>query len=281
MLRIGTCSWKYESWKDLVYSPDCSNYLAEYSRQFNTVEIDQWFWSLSGSTKPAMPQRAVVEEYVHSVPDDFRFTIKIPNSITLTHFYQKDKSGSLVANPYFLDPELFSQFLDTLKPMKDKLGPLMFQFEYLNKQKMSGLPEFIKKFETFIKSIDRNFEYGIELRNPYYLKKEYFEFLRRNNVCMVFLQGYFMNPVWEVFETAKPFLENTIIIRLHGEDRKGIEERSGGIWDQILMHRDAELVKLKEMLAYLQSKEVDIYLNVNNHYEGSAPRTIQKILSML
>ncbi len=278
MLRIGTCSWKYESWRDLVYSPDCSNYLAEYSQRFNTVEVDQWFWSLSGATKPAMPQRAVVEEYADSVPDDFRFTVKIPNSITLTHYYQKNKAGALSVNPYFLNPDLFSQFLDTLAPMKDKLGPLMFQFEYLNKQKMSGLPEFIKRFEAFIQNVDRNFEYGIELRNPYFLKREYFEFLKRNNLRVVFLQGYFMSPVWEVFEIAKPFLENTVIIRLHGEDRKGIEEQSGGVWNRILTPRDEELVKIKEMIAYLQSKEVDIYLNVNNHYEGSAPKTVQKLI---
>lgn len=40
-MRIGTCSWKYDSWKGLVY-PDFGefNYLEEYSRHYNTVEID-------------------------------------------------------------------------------------------------------------------------------------------------------------------------------------------------------------------------------------------------
>ncbi|MBC8235230.1 DUF72 domain-containing protein [bacterium] len=46
-LRIGTCSWKFPSWHKLVYSePKGINYLEEYSRHYNTVEIDQWFWSL-------------------------------------------------------------------------------------------------------------------------------------------------------------------------------------------------------------------------------------------
>ena len=47
MLRIGTCSWKYDSWKGIVY-PDKEeiNFLEEYSKHFNTVEVDQWFWSL-------------------------------------------------------------------------------------------------------------------------------------------------------------------------------------------------------------------------------------------
>ncbi len=43
-LRIGTCSWKYDSWRGLVYSNEPKiNYLKEYSKHFNTVEIDQWF----------------------------------------------------------------------------------------------------------------------------------------------------------------------------------------------------------------------------------------------
>lgn len=46
-LNIGTCSWKYESWQGLMYDPDKryrpDDYLPDYARYFNTVEIDQWF----------------------------------------------------------------------------------------------------------------------------------------------------------------------------------------------------------------------------------------------
>ena len=92
MLRIGTCSWKYESWEGIVYSNKNSrNYLKEYSQKFNTVEIDQWFWSLFPPAKVVLPQKNVVEDYKKFVPDDFLFTIKVPNSITLTHFYKDIK----------------------------------------------------------------------------------------------------------------------------------------------------------------------------------------------
>jgi uncharacterized protein YecE (DUF72 family) len=48
-LRTGTCSWKFPSWHGLVYSaPKGIDYLAEYAHHYNTVEIDQWFWSLFG-----------------------------------------------------------------------------------------------------------------------------------------------------------------------------------------------------------------------------------------
>ena len=46
-LHIGTCSWKYPSWRGLVYS-DVPHpaHLAEYAQHYDIVEVDQWFWSL-------------------------------------------------------------------------------------------------------------------------------------------------------------------------------------------------------------------------------------------
>ena len=41
--------------------------------------------------KLVMPKPGVVAEYVASVPKDFKFSIKVPNSITLTHQYQNGK----------------------------------------------------------------------------------------------------------------------------------------------------------------------------------------------
>lgn len=60
-LHIGTCSWKYESWKGLVYSkarPE--NFLKEYSAVYSTVEVDRWFWSLFGESV-VLPKANVVK----------------------------------------------------------------------------------------------------------------------------------------------------------------------------------------------------------------------------
>ena len=161
-IRFGTCSWKYDSWQGIVYSPAAKkNYLLEYSQKYNTVEIDQWFWSLFGMDKVALPQPNVVKEYTNSVPEDFKFTIKIPNSVTLTHFYRKQKTDPLTPNPFFLSNDLIARFLHSLEPMRSKIGILMFQFEYLNKQKMSSMMAFIDKLITFFKNCDSDLTYGI------------------------------------------------------------------------------------------------------------------------
>ena len=99
-LRIGTCSWKYDSWQGLVYSDAPKiNYLKEYSEHYKSVEIDQWFWSLHGEKKVSLPNPKIIEAYKMSVPDDFKFSVKLPNSISLTHFYNKSKTEPLKANP--------------------------------------------------------------------------------------------------------------------------------------------------------------------------------------
>lgn len=278
MIRIGTCSWKYDSWKGLVY-PDKAklNYLSEYSKHYNTVEIDQWFWSLHLGGKVTLPLEKVVREYNSSVGKDFRFTIKVPNSITLTHFYKKKKSDPLIQNQYFLDQDIFRKFTDTLSPMGEKIGVLMFQFEYLNKEKMNSQMQFIEMFESFLDRSQTEYKIGIEIRNPNYLNENYFSFLQRNKIKMVFLQGYYMPPVWEIFNKFKKYLENTVIIRLHGPDRKAIEEKTGNVWDTIVEPKNEEIFKISEMINYLDSQKVDTYVNVNNHFEGSAPLTIEKL----
>ena len=55
-LRIGTCSWKFPSWHGLVYSqPKNADYLGEYAERYDTVEIDQWFWSRFGVGEVSLP----------------------------------------------------------------------------------------------------------------------------------------------------------------------------------------------------------------------------------
>lgn len=283
MIRIGTCSWKYDSWRGIVYSDnDKINYLEEYSKYYSTVEIDQWFWSLFPPNKVVLPQKAVVNEYKKSVPKDFKFTIKVPNSITLTHFYSRNKNGELKTNPYFLSNDLFIEFLNSIELIKPQVGCLMFQFEYLNKQKMVSLNNFVNAFRTFHSNLPKSIpDLAIEIRNPNYLNQNYFEFLNSLNIYHVFLQGYYMPSIFEVYEKYKSFIKDLTIIRLHGEDRRGIEKISEGNWNKIYLAHDGELKKVAALLKELNSKKIDVYLNINNHYEGSAPLTIQRIKDLL
>jgi uncharacterized protein YecE (DUF72 family) len=275
-IRYGTCSWKYDSWKGIIYPEiDKFNYLQEYAKHYNTVEIDQWFWSLFD--KVVLPQRETAENYCASVPEDFLFTIKVPNSLTLTHYYKKDQK-----NPYFLSNDLFDQFLSSIEPLLNKTGSLIFQFEYLNKQKMPSVSLLMESFRNFIDNIPpESPPISVELRNPNFLTENWFRFLSEMNISHVFLEGYYMNPITGVYSKYKDLIKGNLVIRLHGPDRSGIEELSQSDWCRIYINRDEQLNPIAELITDLQTRSNLVFVNVNNHYEGCAPITINRIKQKL
>lgn len=283
-IKYGTCSWKYKDWEGIIY-PEEEKYefLPAYAQQFDSVEIDQWFWSLFGVDKIKLPEPETVEEYVNAVPEGFRFTVKVPNSVTLSHFYThgRGKGAPMEPNPHFFSVELFDKFLERLEPMKKNIGVLMFQFEYLNRQKMPSQGEFLKRFGEFVRALPRDYAYAVETRNPNYLNDHYFRFLNEHDMYHVFVQGYYMPPVVDVYQKHGDFIRDLSVIRLMGSDRKGIEQRAGNKWDKIVDNRDGELPDIVAMIRELERRGINVFVNVNNHYEGSAPLTIRKIKEII
>lgn len=283
-LRIGTCSWKYPSWQGLVYSkPKGINYLQEYAEQYDTVEIDRWFWSLFSEDSIGLPDTVDVEDYRRSVPDDFVFTVKAPNSITLTHLYKKRKTDPMRENPYFLSLSLFGTFLSLLDPLGSTLGPVLFQFGYLNKKMIDSQGAFQEQLQAFIQAAPEGYEYGVEVRNAQYVNRSYFQFLIGNRLIPVLLQGYWMPSITDIYRDWRDILtrHETVVIRLLGPDRKGIEKLTNKRWNRVVAPRDEELAAIVDMVEDLLAHGLNVYLNVNNHYEGSAPLTIERIQSLL
>jgi len=270
MLRIGTCSWKYPSWKGLVYSRATGiDYLAEYATRYNTVEIDQWFW--------ALPEPATAAQYASVTPADFRFTVKLPNSLTLTHVYPTKTEPVRRPNREFLSVPLFQDVLARLEPLHQRIGMLMLQFGYLNKEKMSSREAFLEQLGAFVSAVPRTLPLAIELRNAHWINQRYFEFLAEYGLAHVFLQGYFMPPIFETWNKYGGLVRDSVVVRLHGPDREGIERETGEQWNQIIAPKDEDLDRLVEMMQDMRDRSLTVYLNINNHYEGSAPRTILRL----
>jgi uncharacterized protein YecE (DUF72 family) len=287
-LRIGTCSWKYDSWKGLYYDAAkkyrADDYLADYAQHLNSVEVDQWFWSLfPGGNR--LPETRTVETYAASVPDDFLFTVKAPNSITLTHYYSKQprRHAEFAGQPNtgFLSVELLEQFLERLSPLGKKLGPIMFQFEYLNKKKMASKEVFFDRIAEFIAAAPKGFEYAIESRNPNYYSPAFFDFLKSHRIGFVYIEGYYMPPIQEVFDKYQPSTADHCVVRLHGGDRKEIEKVTGEVWNGIVAPKPDGIAAAARIVRANGDRGIHTFVNVNNHYEGSAPLTIQRFLDVL
>jgi uncharacterized protein YecE (DUF72 family) len=263
-----------------VYSSrEPSNYLEEYARKYNTVEVDQWFWSL-GKSGAALPRREAVAEYDAATPADFLFTVKCPNTITLTHQYAR-KGEPLVENTRFLDVEFFLRFIESLAPLIPKVGLFIFQFEYLNKDKMESKAKFFEGLASFMDRLPADFPYAFEIRNPRWMDADWFTLLKEKKVAPVLLQGYWMDDVAKMLDTYGNLIDDTFCVRLHGEDREGMEEKTGEDWSKIVRPKDEELARISYSIKKTFGHGKTVYININNHYEGSAPRTIEKFKKLI
>jgi uncharacterized protein YecE (DUF72 family) len=270
MLRVGTCSWKYPSWKGLVYSKAAGiDYLSEYAHRYDTVEVDQWFW--------ALPEPATAAQYSSVTPDGFRFTVKPPNMLSLTHFYLKKGEQALRPNPDFLSVPLFQDVLARLEPLAPKIGMLMLQFEYMNQQKMASQQGFLRRLGLFFDAVPRSLPIAVEPRNPRWVDQRYFEFLQQRGLSHVFLQGYYMPSIFETWRRFGSLIHGSVVVRLHGPDRGGMEKQTAEIWDRIVAPKDEDLARLVDMMKDMRDRSLTVYLNINNHFEGSAPLTIERL----
>lgn len=269
-LYIGTCSWKYPSWEGLLYETGSGqSYLAQYAKLLNTVEVDQWFWSL-GRNSYALPESAVVNEYNRDTPPDFRFTIKAPNTLTVG-----------LNNPWFLDVNVLYQFVERIASLESKIGLIIFQFGYLNKEIFANQNEFYDALGTFFALLPDSFPFGIEIRNPSFITEQYFSLLHQNSITPVLASGYWNDSLSATLSHYHSFLGNRLGVRLLGEDRKRIEAKANEAWNALYEPKDEELKTLTGFLKQFLDEGKEIFVNVNNHYEGSAPLTITRLQSLL
>jgi uncharacterized protein YecE (DUF72 family) len=103
--RIGTAGWSVPSqYRDRV--PAGGSHLERYARRLNAVEINSSFH------RPH--RRATYQRWTQSVPDDFRFSVKLPKAIT--HQARLADCGALL-----------DRFVDEVEGLGDKLAVLLVQ----------------------------------------------------------------------------------------------------------------------------------------------------------
>lgn len=270
-LLLGTCSWNYPSWKGLVYTrtqKTAADYLGEYARHFDTAEIDSWFYKIPS------PQEAA--QYDQNTPDHFVFTTKVWQNLSLTHRRSAPGGPPGAENPEFLSVDGFKRFHEATLPLADKIAVYMFEFEYLNKAKMESVDRFIDRFGEFKVKIDPAIPLGIEIRNKNYLTPRYFRFLQEAGIIHVFSQKQYMPHFYTIFQTYRQYLGPTTVLRLLGGDRKAIEQQTGNTWNQIVDEKPdtRDIINFSVNTTFAPGR---VIVNVNNHYEGSAPLTIQRI----
>jgi uncharacterized protein YecE (DUF72 family) len=171
-LHFGTSSWSFPGWRGLVYAGKHSaaalsrHGLAAYALipMLRSVGIDRTFY--------APIETAMYAGYASQVPDDFRFLVKAPGSVTDAVRRNADGRGQ-ERNPRFLDPGVACETFvgPCLDGLGEKAGPLLFQLPPITRDLYGSPSLFAERIAGFFSALPRQVMgiaplYALELRNP-------------------------------------------------------------------------------------------------------------------
>jgi uncharacterized protein YecE (DUF72 family) len=244
-LYLGTQGWSYKSWVGNLYpagtTPD--KYLIEYVKHFGAIEVD--------STYYAIPRPQTAQNWRAVTPDDFRFTAKFPQVITHEKMLKDAQSETL-------------QFLDVMRLLGDKLGPLLLQFPYQFK------PDQKETLARFLEALPRDLRFAIEVRHRGWLDEDFFRLLETHRIAFVLADLAYMP---RVIRATTDFT----YIRWLG-NRKDIPD---GEYERVRINRDKELARWTEIIREMNEKGVAVWGFANNHYQGHSPATIRALMERL
>lgn len=102
-----------------------------------------------------------------------------------------------------------------------------------SRTKMPSIRAFLDKLHQFLSRVPGGFRYAIETRNQNYLSQVFFDFLKEHRLGYIFIEGYYMPHIGDVFAKHDAFTAGFSVLRLHGRNREGIEPQTGEAWNQI------------------------------------------------
>lgn len=249
--QVACQGWNYDDWitkadGDTVFYPrgTKSNEMLEiYAKVFSTIEVDSTFY--------AIPASSAVENWYRKTPDDFTFSLKMPQEITHEHHLRSTAF------------QVLDEFCERILLFKEKLGVILIQlppqFE-ANKSNAQALREFLERLPQEIR-------FAVEFRNREWMIDWTFEELEKNKVALALVEGKWI-PRDLMFQAIEKLNNDFAYIRFMGE-------RDLLKFDKICRHQDANLEMWKAEIERIKAKDVFVYFS--NFYEGHAPTSVNKL----
>ena len=129
-ILFGTSAFTANGWGGSFYprGMQSRDFLSYYATQFATVEVDSTFYGC--------PSARTVNNWCAQTPEDFIFSLKIPQVIT----HEKALADC--------DSE-FEEFVKTMDILGPKLGPMVFQFPFFDHWKFPKQDHFLAVLTPF------------------------------------------------------------------------------------------------------------------------------------
>jgi len=239
-LFIGTSGWAYGHWDGIFYPKDLpvKDKLKYFSKYFKTVEINYSFYHL--------PRPTTYQNWYNQTPEDFIFAVKASRFITHIKRLQGVK-------------EAWKTFLENALYLKEKLGPILFQFP----------PSFraneikIKRLEDFLKLITKNkLQYAFEFRHKSWCDKKVYNLLKKYKAAWVIADS-------PSYPKSEEVTTDFIYVRMHGS--------------KVLFsskYTKKKLQVLSEKIKKYLKQGLNVYVYFNNDAMGYAIENAKELLKL-
>jgi uncharacterized protein YecE (DUF72 family) len=253
-IRIGTSAFTAAGWEGSFYPQGlpAKEQLSFYAQHFDTVEVDSTFYRT--------PSLSTVKNWDAKTPKGFIFAAKVPQIIT----HEKCLTDC--------DDNL-TEFLKVMSILGEKLGPLLFQFPYFNKNAFAAVSDFLARLIPFLRKLPAEYKFAVEIRNKNWLVPQFADALRSPGIALTLIDQSWMPRPAQWFEKFNPITADFAYVRWLG-DRKGIEQQTK-VWDKVIVDRQRELSEWVEALQKVAKLRIPIYTYANNHYAGFGPATVE------
>jgi uncharacterized protein YecE (DUF72 family) len=268
---FGTSSWSEKSWIGPFYPPGTkpTDMLAFYATQFATVEADTTYYRI--------PARAMVRGWRTKTPPGFLVSAKFPRSIV--HGGEDAKPDAEKVLDWTAVGGDVERFLETMRELGEKCGPLVVQLPYFNRTAFAGLSAFLERLEPFLDRLPSGFRYAVEVRNKAWVGAELLACLKRRKIALVLVDIAYMPHPADFAASLDLVTADFTYARLIG-DRQAVEAKTE-TFDRIVLDQAERLDRWAELLRGLSSRVRETFAYANNHYAGFGPATIRELAAKL
>jgi uncharacterized protein YecE (DUF72 family) len=230
LIRVGISGWRYEPWRGVWYPEGLAQRreLEFCGAHFPTVEINGSFYSLQ--------RPEYYEAWRDETPPGFTFAVK--GSRYITHMLRLTNIEKPLAN----------FFASGLLALRDKLGPILWQFPPMFVYRRERLAPFLamlpKTMEAALRlarkrdsrmlgrsrlaiGADRALRHAVEIRHPSFMNPDFVSLLREHEIGLVVADTAGKWP--KLFHVTTDF----VYVRLHGDVKiytSGYTDRALAAW---------------------------------------------------
>jgi uncharacterized protein YecE (DUF72 family) len=235
--------WSYNFWAGDFYQKGlaAAEFLTEYSKHFDTVEVDSTFYRI--------PNTSMVAKWRAQTPEHFLFSAKFPRIIT----HQK-----MLRNC----EEDVGRFIDRISQLQRKLGPLLLQFPSTFK------PEHTHLLRDFLPSLPKGHRLVVEVRNENMMNERLYSLLRENGVALALVDSALM-PISDAITSDFTY------IRWEGNRKK-----AKGTMGKTEVDRAEDIKRWAEKIRRLLDVQGEVFGYFSKYYSGSPTNDATQLLKL-